>query len=367
MCGPVPDAALLDRRTLNRTLLERQMLLSRQPVTAAQAVERLVGVQAQEPQAPYVGLWSRIDGFTPESLSGLLAGREAVRGLLMRSTLHLVSTRDWLELRPSTQEVTARGFRGSIFGKALAGVELEDLLAHGRRLLAERPLTRPELKARLADSPGYPDPDSLSYAITYLAPVVQVPPRGLWREGGLPRWMTSEAWLGAAPRAEPDPPGLLLRYLRAFGPASVADFQAWSGLTRQAEVADALGDRLIRYRDERGRRLLDLAGMAPADPGASAPVRFLAPFDNVLLGHAERSRIVADEDRAAVNQDRLMRTFLVDGFVAGTWRTRDSRLELRPIRPLRAAERRAVSEEAERLMAFLLPEASARSVLLHDA
>lgn len=343
------------------------MLLGRRRLGTAAAVEHLVGLQAQEPQAPYVGLWSRIDGFTPESLSELLATGAAVRGLLMRSTLHLVTAGDWPSLRAITQEVNARGFRCSAFSKALAGVDIEDLRVQGRELLAERPLTRAELKDRLAERWPHLDPDPASYAITYLEPIVQVPPRGLWRSSGAPRWAAAHAWLGQLPGAEPDPAILMLRYLKAFGPASVADFQAWSGLSKQAQVATGLGDRLRRYRDEDGRELLDLVDAPLADPAEVAPVRFLAPFDNAILGHADRSRIIAPADRDLVYRDRLMRTFLIDGFVTGTWRLHEETLSVQPLRALRASDSRAVIEEAERLLAFLAPDAAASAVRLEEA
>lgn len=359
--------AVLDRRTLNRTLLERQMLLDRRRLGTATAVEHLVGLQAQEPQAPYVGLWSRIEGFIPESLSELLATRAAVRGLLMRSTLHLVTATDWSALRAITQEVNARGFRGSAFSKALVGVDIEEVLEHGRELLAERPLTRAELKVRLAERWPHLDPDPASYAITYLEPIVQVPPRGLWRSSGAPRWAATHAWLGRTPNAEPDPATLMVRYLKAFGPASVADFQAWSGLSKQARVATGLQDRVRGYRDEDGHELLDLADASLANPAEAAPVRFLAPFDSAILGHAGRSRIIAPADRDVVYRDRLMRTFLVDGFVAGTWRLNEETLRVQPLRPLRASDSRAVIEEAERLLAFLLPVAAAPAVRLEES
>lgn len=338
------------------------MLLGRRPLGTAAAVEHLVGLQAQEPQAPYVGLWSRIDGFTPVSLSELLSTRAAVRGLLMRSTLHLITARDWSALRPVTQEVNAGGFQGSAFSKALAEVDVDELLEHGRELLAERPLTRAELKAGLAQRWPSVDPGAASYAITYLEPLIQVPPRGLWRTSGAARWFAADAWPGPQPRARPDPATLMLRYLKAFGPASVADFQAWSGLSKQAEMAAGLHERLRRYRDEQGHELLDLAEASLADPAQAAPVRFLAPFDNAILGHADRSRIIAPADRATVYRDRLMRTFLVDGFVAGTWRLRGADLHVQPLRPLRAADRRSVMLEAERLLAFLLPHEAAPTV-----
>ena len=209
-----------------------------------QAIEHLVGMQAQEPQAPYVGLWSRIAGFRPEDLSSMIAGREAVRMGIMRATIHLVSARDCMRLYPLMWPVLERGFRGSPFSKHIAGVDLDDLLATGRELLAAEPRTRAELSPLLAERWPGTDPASLAYAVTFLTPLVQVPPRGLWRQSAQPRLTTAQAWLGRELEEHPSLADAILRYLAAFGPATVKDIQAWCGLTRLAAVVDEIGDHL---------------------------------------------------------------------------------------------------------------------------
>ncbi len=361
------DAAseVLSLRALNRALLARQMLLERRELAVADAIERLVGMQAQEPQAPYIGLWTRLADFAPHELSELIATRGAVRGGLMRATIHLVTARDWAGLRPLSSPVLARNFAGSQFSKAIAEVDLEQLLKRGRALLADKPHSRAELAPLLAaDWPGV-DATSLAYAVTYLEPIVQVPPRGLWRQSGQARWTTAAAWLGDGLDGEPAAEDLVLRYLAAFGPATVKDMQAWSGLTKLSQVTDRMRDRLRVFRDERGRELLDVPeGLLP-DPYGPAPPRFLAPFDNAILSHQDRGRIIAPEHRAAISGDRLLRTFLVDGFVAGTWRFDGAALHVQPIGDLSASDRDAVVEEGERLIAFMGPRRAAPEVRVH--
>jgi hypothetical protein len=316
-------------------------------------------MQAQEPQAPYVGLWSRIQAFDPRELSELIAAREAVRGGLMRSTIHLVTARDWGRLRPLMSPVLARHFRGSAFSRSLQGVDVDELLSLGRALLAERPRTRAELGPHLSARWPDVDPTSLAYGVSYLEPIVQVPPRGLWRQSGQARWTTAAAWLGdMADGASID--DLVTRYLAAFGPASVADIQAWSGLTGLARAIDR--QKLRSFRDERGRELLDLPEAPLPDADTPAPPRLLAPFDNAILSHADRSRIIDAEHRKILNRDRLMRAFLVDGFVAGTWRLGGANLYIKPLRPLHNADREALTEEARQLRGFLLPGATDNGV-----
>jgi hypothetical protein len=357
---PTPSGAdgerTLSRRELNRTLLARQMLLERQLLSPAEAIEHLVGMQAQEPQAPYVGLWSRIEGFDPHELSGLIANGEALRGALMRCTVHLVTVRDWARLWPLTRPVRQRNFQGSAFRKQIAGVDVEALLEAGRALLAERPRSRAELGPLLAARwPGF-DPVALAHAASLLNPVVQTPPRGLWRQGGQARWAPANGELPGGIEEQAVLDETILRYLAAYGPATVKDIQAWCGLSGLRAHTERLRPQLRSFRDDQGSELLDVPDGILADPGTAAPVRFLAPFDNVQLAHADRSRIIDAGDRDRVYQDRLMRTFLVDGFVAGTWQIEGAVLHLRPLHAIRGSERDAVHEEGMRLLAFVDPE-----------
>jgi hypothetical protein len=348
---------VLGHRALNRALLERQMLLGRRRLSAFDAVERLVGMQAQEPDAPYLGLWTRLEGFEPGELAGLISDRRVVRGPLMRSTIHLVSGRDCLGLRPVIQPVLDRAFSGSPFRRKLEGLDFDELLSAGRAALEERPLTRAGLSALLAERWPDRDPLSLAYAVTFLVPLVQVPPRGIWGQSGQATWATTESWLGGPLDPDPSPDEVFLRYLAAFGPATVADARAWSGLGGLREVFERLRPRLVTFRDERGRELFDVPGAPLPDPGRPAPPRFLQAFDNALLSHHDRTRIISDEHREKLSRDRSMRGVLLDGFACATWKTeqggRRLTLVIEQFEPLPGEDRDALAEEGERLLGFL--------------
>src|SRR5919106_2586451 len=338
----------LTTRALNRALLQRQLLLQRRAMPVAEAVEWLVGMQAQEPSDPYMGLWSRIERFDPMDLSRLIENRRAGRGAFMRATLHLVTDSDALRLRPLLQPVLERLlYRGSPFGRGVKGVGTEKLVALGRELLEERPRTLAELRPLLAE--GWPDRDAndIAQAFHYLAPLVQIPPRGRWGKGGRATWATIEGWLGRPLETAPSIEDLVLRYLAAFGPASPRDMQAWCGIMQLKQVFEAMRAGLRVFRDERGVELFDVPEGPLPDPETPAPVRFLPEYDNAFLAHGDRARIVAEDDRkrlAAVNG--LEAAFLVDGFGAGTWklvrRPDSATLRVQPFRPLAANDRIAL-------------------------
>jgi hypothetical protein len=362
------SSPVLERRARNRALLERQLLLRRVRRSALDVVEHLVGVQAQEPRDPYVGLWARLEDFEPGELSGLLGERTVVRSPLMRTTIHLVSGRDCLTLAPLVRPVLERNFwTGSPFGRKVKGVDLDAVLAGGRELLEERPRTHAELRAFMAERwPGY-DPASLAYAVHNLVPVVQVPPRGVWGQKGLPTWATTETWLSRPVEESPSIDRVVLRYLAAFGPASTMDVQAWSGLTRLREVTDRLRPQLMTFRNEAGKELFDLPDAPRPDPDTPAPVRFLPQYDNLALSHADRSHITAGAAAASWPTDGLhWSALLVDGFVAGAWRlSRDGKaatLTVRLFKSLSPRDQDAVAKEADGLVAFLAGGAEAREI-----
>jgi hypothetical protein len=360
---------VLGRRARNRALLERQLLLRRVRRPAAEVVEHLVGMQAQEPRDPYVGLWTRLEGFDPTELGDLVAGRQAVRSPLMRTTLHLVTARDCLTLAPLLRPVLERNFwTGSPFGRKVKGVDVDAVLAAGRALLDERPRTTAQLRAEMAERWPEFDGTSLAYAVHHLLPVVQVPPRGVWGQKGLATWAATEQWLGRPVDPDPSIDQVVLRYLAAFGPASVMDVQTWSGLTRLREVADRLRPRLRTFRSEAGRELFDLPDAPRPDPDTPAPVRFLPQYDNVALSHADRGHLAGGAAANWPTDDLHWSPLLVDGFGNGAWRlTRERRsatLAVRLLGPVPAPDRSAVEEEADRLLAFLAPDAERRRVEL---
>ncbi len=244
---------VLTVRELNRATLARQLLLERATLPAIEAIERLVGMQAQVPMDPYIGLWSRLEGFDPAELAELLTSRNAVRASLMRATIHLVTARDMRKLRPLMEPVIHRMFwTGSPFGRAIKGVDTDALVSMVRTLIEERPRTRAELRPLLAERWPDHDSDALS-AIGYLLPVVQVPPRGVWGQSGQATWTTAESWLRRPLDAEPSIDDLVMRYLAGYGPAAVMDMQAWCGLTKLKEVVERLRPGLRVYRDQAGR------------------------------------------------------------------------------------------------------------------
>jgi hypothetical protein len=360
---------VLGRRALNRALLERQMLLRRRRVPVLDAVERLVGLQAQVPRDPYVALWSRLDRFRPGALAEPIADRRAVRMGLLRATLHLVTARDALSFRPVIDPVIQRTLHTqSPFGRRLVGLNVEELKTVATELLEERPRTRAELGPLLTER--WPDHDaaSLSYAVTYLLPLVQVTPRGIWGQTGRSAFTTVEHWLGRPLGRETQPDNIVLRYLGVFGPSTPADVQGWSGLQAVREVLERLRPSLRTLLDERGCELFDVPGAPLPDPDTPAPVRFLPEYDNVLLGHADRSRIVAPEARlwAEIGWG----TVLVDGFTAARWkleREKDAAtLRIEPLRGLSRADKAQIAPEGARLIAFLAEDATSHDVRFGD-
>jgi Winged helix DNA-binding domain len=348
---------LLDRRALNRALLARQDLLTPSTRSPLEEIEHLVGMQAQVPLAPYVGLWTRLAAFDPAELGSALESRSVVRATLMRTTIHLVSAPDVLALRPTLQPMIERAFGSSAFAKRVAGIDLTAVRAAGTALVEERPRTVAEIGPLLAERfPGV-DPVALAQAVRYVVPLVQVPPRGVWGRGGPAAFTTVAAWLGRpVDLAEPssqEVEAIVLRYLASFGPASVADVQAWSWLTRLRPVLERLRPNLRLFRDENGVELFDLPDAHRPSAATPAPVRFVPEFDNLLVSHADRSRVTP---RGFLERTYNRGAFLVDGFGRGAWRViragGRATIEIEPFEPLTASDRSAVGEEAERVLAF---------------
>lgn len=334
------------------------MLLERGNVSAHEAVRRIAGLQAQVPNPPYIGLWSRLRDFERADLTSLIEDRRVVRSSMMRATLHLTTAEDYLLLRPAIQSALDRALR-SIAGKRLEGLDLDRLVTAAREMVEEGPRTFKELQGRLVELEPDRDPSALAYLVRMRLPLVQTPPAGTWGTGGSPRFALPEPWLGSR-LADPGESlcALVFRYLAAFGPAGARDLQAWSGLTGARALLRELRRDLAVFRDEDGNELFDLpdAPLPPAD--ALAPPRFVPEYDNLVLSHADRRRVIADRDRKAVflSAARVRATILVDGFVAGAWRIEKTRksaaLIVEPFAPLASRDRDALAEEGERLLRF---------------
>ncbi|MGW1744226.1 winged helix DNA-binding domain-containing protein [Streptomyces sp. NPDC002092] len=443
MTKTTATAPVLGTRALNRATLERQLLLRRSPLSAKAAVEHLLGLQAQNVKPPYYALAARLDGFTPEELSGLMADREVVRIVTMRSTIHTHTAADALTLRPLVQPARDRELGN--FRKGLVGVDLDRLAALARDLVEAAPRTMKQLREALQTEWPDADPQALAIAARCKLPLVQVTPRGLWGKSGQVALTTAQHWLSQAPTARPMPPAAtssaatspgvnppsaaargtaaaaegsappaaaaagraacsagapdaaapsatpasatapavaspgapapapapapaeaapspdatVLRYLAAFGPASVKDMQTWAGLTRLREVFERLRPQLVTFRDEGGVELFDLPEAPRPDAETPAPARFLPEFDNVLLSHADRTRVVPAEywGRSWVGNQAYC-TFLVDGFLAGVWKLEEDALVIEPFGTLGKAQRAELQEEAVRMLDTMHPGTS---------
>jgi hypothetical protein len=329
-------------------------------------------MQAQEIMPPYYGLWSRLEGFDPQELGRLLLERKAVRLWLMRGTIHLVTVEDALALKPLTQVVAERQ-HGGAFGRRMGGADAAELAKAARTLVEAEPLGARELGRRLVDRGFGQDVDAIGNAARAYLPLVQVTPRGVWGRTGRATLTTIESWTGRKLDAEPSIDELVLRYLRAFGPASVMDVQNWSGLTRLREVVERLRPRLVSFRDEGGKELLDLPDAPRPDADVPAPVRLLGEYDNVLLGHADRRRIIPEGFpwAAMLASGRFVNNLLVDGVLRATWWIeRNGKttaiLGIRPHGRLTKAERTEVEGEARRMLDFAAAEAERRDVRFEE-
>jgi hypothetical protein len=363
----MPDVRL-SRRQLNRATLARQMLLQRAKVTPVAAVERLAGMQAQVPRPPFVGLWSRIEGFEREDLVRAVERRQVVRATLMRVTLHLVSRRDFLEFRAALQPMLSRATL-AVLGDRMKTLDVEALVAAARAYFDEEPRTFAELRKHLGPHFTGRDERALGYIVRTHLPLVQTPSAGQpWAYPAVADFALAETWLGERPREEDGSRALALRYFAAFGPATAQDFQTWSGLPTARAVVEQLRPKLRAFRDERGRELLDVVKGPRPSEDEPAPVRFLPEFDNLLLAYADRTRIIANEHRPAVTTKNLLvpATFLVDGFCAGTWKVeakaQTARLSIKPFGTLTRTTRSALAAEGERLLQFMHPGTEKRSV-----
>jgi hypothetical protein len=361
------EARTFSTRELNRATLARQWLIGRRTATPLEAIEQLVGLQAQAPNPPYYGLWTRLANFRRDDLTTLLAERHVVRVACQRSTLHLLSVRDFLGLRHLFDPVLERGLQGA-HGRDLAGLDLAAVVKAGETLLRRTPLTNAELGAQLAER--WPDRDAISLAslLRCHSALVHVPPAGTWGHNKSAQLALAERWLDAPFDRKATIDGWVLRYLAAFGPASVKDMQTWSGLTGLAKAFERQRDTLVTFRDERGVELFDLPDAPRPDADTPVPTQFLAEFDNLVLSHADRTRVIAPEyTRRVMTINGLVRgAILVDGFVHGIWRIAREKasatLVIEPFAKLAKKDRDVLADEGARLLAFAADDVDAHAV-----
>ncbi|MEE2039062.1 winged helix DNA-binding domain-containing protein [Nocardiopsis sp. CT-R113] len=359
---------VLTRRALNRATLARQLLLRREDLPVTEVVTRLAGLQAQTTHTWYAGLENRIEGLAPESVGQLLTDGALVRVTLMRGTLHLVTPEDCRYLRPTVQPAIDQVVAHSTHGRATRGLDPDEIAAAGYEILTRAPLDLGQLGARLNER--WPDVEGthLAQVVKGRLPMLQIPPRGVWGASGPAALAPADTWTGLPMDAAPDPEGMVLRYLAAFGPAGVKDAQAWSGLTRLGEVFDRLRDRLVVLRGEDGRELFDLPDAPRPGEDTAAPVRLLYDFDNLLRGHADRSRVISDDDlkRLASRNGMPPATVLVDGEVRASWKVvrtrRDAVVEVVPYAEISGADREQVEAEGLRMLRFLAADRGGHEV-----
>lgn len=359
-------------RALGRATLARQMLLARERVPALRAIERLAALQAQAPRTPFVALWSRVEGFRREELARLLTKHTAVRATTMRGTLHLLAGGDYARMRAALQPSLTKGMLGVLRDRA-EGLDVEAVVAAARRFFGDEPRTFAEVRDFLMKRFPEGHERAMGYAVRLHLPLVQVPTNDPWSFPATADFALAEPWLGAPLPAGGGPEPIVLRYLAALGPATAADVQSWTGLPDAREVVERLHPKLRVLRGERGRELFDLPDGPRPPEDTPAPVRLLPEFDNVLLGHADRKRFVADEHRSRIYLPglRVAATFLVDGRIAGTYTTErakgEASLALEPFAALPAADAAALEKEAAALLRFLEPEATSFDVRLAKA
>ena len=357
----------MNLRALNRATLARQFLLKREKTKALKAIERLVAMQAQLPRPPFIGLWSRVAGFERKQLAALLERKDVVRGTLLRGTLHVLSAKDFVAFRAVFGPMLEKAITTVLRDRA-KGLDVAKVTAQGAKFLSGGPRTFEEVRAHLVGLNPEVDERALGFAVRCAVQLVQVPVEAAWSFPTDAKFALASAWLGKATGSSTDPRPLVQRYLAAFGPASVADMQTWSGLKDLSAAFEALRPTLVTFEDPRGKELFDLPKAERPDEDVEAPVRFLPDYDNLTLGHADRSRVIADAHRPLIASKNLQvpPMFLVDGFVAGTWRIERTKaaatLTMKPFEAVAKKTRAALEAEGEALLGFVEPDASKKSV-----
>ncbi len=367
----------IDQRTLNRTTLHRQRLLSRSHESALDLIAQLIGLQAQNPGDPYVGLWSRIADFDPASLSELMETRLVLRMVVIRGTIHLLTADDAVALRAYAQAVLEQELRShGEHREHLRGIDLDPVIAYAKPILTDAPRSPTELRALLAKQFPHLNSGALALACRNRLPLVQIPPRGLWQRTGGLRLMTLEGWTGRDCTAMSDQQSqeLVVRYLAAYGPALPSDIVTWSRVPSLGSTMEGMSSQLRRYANGRSQQLFDLPDAELIHGDFPSSPRFLPEYDNLLLSHKDRSRFGDDKRRQRLSRASVVKgTVLIDGFVGAAWHiSRDgdtkpstqasATLHVECLDKLSAATRRTVQEEGLSLVRLLAPAAAHHDV-----
>jgi winged helix DNA-binding protein len=349
---------MLTNRALSRATLARQMLLERSGKSIVEAVDWLIGLQGQVSEGPYQGLWSRLDGFRHEDLTTLIVTRTLVRATSFRATLHLHTVDDLLGARPLVQPTLDRMWKSAFGNRRFGNNDVKAVHRAGVKLLDKQPMTGGQLGKALQAK--FPEGEALAKSVLLQTKeiLIQIPPTRIWGSGHAPIQTRAANWVSPPFKRTLQPDDLVRRYLRAYGPASIADMQSWSGISRLGEIFAALGDELVTFEGEDGRVLYDLPDAPRPDADTPAPPRFLPDFDNLLLGFADRSRVMSAEDsRRLAASTRSFRAVLVDGTVAASWaievKKGAARLVVEPYRKLRKVEVGAVEKEGLAFLRFM--------------
>jgi hypothetical protein len=344
------------------------MLLEREKITVTRAVERLVALQAQLARPPFIALWTRLTGFQREQLSKPLLQRKLVRATSFRGTIHLMTARDFIEMRGAMQPSLTAGMHAILRDRAQS-LDIAELEAEGRAFFCERSATFEDLRPYLLQRHRGADERAMAYAVRLHVPLVQVPTDDAWAFPAAADFALADLWLKTTiSTAATSPRELVLRYLAAYGPATPADAQTWTGIPALRDVFEELRTTLVTVRDERKRELFDLEDAPRPDGDIDAPVRFLGDFDSMLLAHADRARIIADEHKSHVFTKNLQvkATFLVDGVVAGTWKVERKKkvatMVVTAFGKLTKQARAALESEGDALLSFLEGDAPAREI-----
>jgi hypothetical protein len=350
----MPD--VLTNRQLNRATLARQMLLQRSDMTTVEAVRFLGGLQAQQSNDPYIGLWSRLNGFTHEALTELIVDKTLARATTMRGTLHLHTADDLVGFRALVQGFLEAQWKSN-FLRRFGSEDKAKVHRAGVRILDKGPITAGELGKQLKVKFPSAEPIALSVLLQMNETLVQVPPTRIWGNGSAPLLVRVENWLPGQ-TSTLDRIALVRRYLAAFGPASINDMQIWCRLTKLSVEFKALEKELVVFEGEDGRVLYDLpdAPRPPAD--TPSPIRFLPLYENAYLGYDNRRRMLVEEDLARLNLFTDFKpSVLIDGVIAAGWvvshKKDAARLEVEPYHKLTKKQVREIEAEGDAFLRFM--------------